>query len=289
MAFGPGGGLRLTGMRSAPFAFAPFALLGLLGLSACSRAETAADRHMAEMNEAIASIQKDQDKGSKVGKIEVEDKSTLGLPSASSAPPAAKTGTPAPRVVQLGGDDSGESDDPNDPTQRPEIRLVGTPGAGGGTRSSRRGSIRFDDASGADSSSSSAAGSGRPSALDPEARRAYDQALALVNAKQHERALEALNAFLVRWPDHPYAENAMYWRGEIYFAEAQYLRAAEQFEAVVARFGGGRKAPDALLKIGMCHDRLGAPSRANEYWTRLKRDYPQSDAARKIPSSKEPR
>ena len=105
-------------MRSAPFAFAPFALLGLLGLSACSRAETAADRHMAEMNEAIASIQKDQDKGSKVGKIEVEDKSTLGLPSASSAPPAAKTGTPAPRVVQLGGDDSGESDDPNDSYKR---------------------------------------------------------------------------------------------------------------------------------------------------------------------------
>lgn len=270
-------------MRSVAF---PLALLVLT--AACSRAETAADRHMAESNDAILGLQRDQDKGSKVGKIEVEDKSTLGLPSASSAPPAsAKSAIAAPRVVQLGGDDSGESDDPNDPSARPEIRVVGTPGAGGSTRSSRRGSIRFDDGGGSGGASGSS--EGRPSALDPDARKAYDQALALVNAKQHERALEALNAFLVRWPDHPYAENAMYWRGEIYFAQGEYLRAAEQFEAVVARFGGGRKAPDALLKIGMCHDRLGAPARANEYWTRLKRDFPQSDAARKIPSSKEPR
>lgn len=269
--------------------FALFALLGLPGLSGCARAETAADRHMAELSDAITSIQRDQDKGSKVGKLEAEDKGAL-VPVPSSAPPAsAKTMIAAPRVVQLGGEDTGENDDPNDPTARPEIRVVGTPGSGGG-RSSRRSNIRLDDyGSGSSGEASSSSSAGRPSALDPEARRAYDAAIALVNAKQNDRALEALNAFLVRWPDHPYAENAMYWRGEIYFAQADYLRAAEQFEAVVARFGGGRKAPDALLKIGMCHDRLGAPARANEYWTRLKRDFPQSDAARKIPSSKEPR
>ena len=125
----------------------------------------------------------------------------------------------------------------------------------------------------------------RASALDPEAKKAYEAALAQVQAKQFDRGLEGLNAFLVRWPDHPYAENAMYWRGEAYFAQGNYLRAAEQFEAVLSRFGGGTKGADSLLKLGMCHDRLGASSRAREYWNRLKADFPRSDAAKRIPAS----
>jgi tol-pal system protein YbgF len=185
-------------------------------------------------------------------------------------------------VVQLGGDDANENDDPNDPTQWPEIRVQGTPGSGGGSRSTNRRVRSGDDGVTTNVSPTTTQSSERPSALDPEARRAYDHAIELMNGKQHEKALEALNAFLVKWPDHPYAENAMYWRGEIFFAQREYLRAAEQFEAVLARFNG-RKAPDALLKIGMCHDKLGAPSRANDYWARLKRDFPQSDAAHKIP------
>lgn len=125
----------------------------------------------------------------------------------------------------------------------------------------------------------------RASALDPDAKKAYEAALGQVQAKQFDRGLEGLNAFLVRWPDHPYAENAMYWRGEAYYAQGEYLRAAEQFEAVLARFGSGSKGPDALLKLGMCHDRLGAPQRAQQYWDRLKNDYPRSDAAKRIPAA----
>src|SRR4029079_18735642 len=94
----------------------------------------------------------------------------------------------------------------------------------------------------------------RSSALDPEAKKAYETALAQVQGKQYDRGLEGLNAFLVRWPDHPYAENAMYWRGEAYFAQGEYLRAAEQFEAVLARFAAGKKEADALFKHGMCHE-----------------------------------
>jgi len=158
--------------------------------------------------------------------------------------------------------------------------VTGTPGAGGSRANNRR--VRSGD-DGASVTMASGERSGeKSSALDPEAKRAYDHAISLVNGRKNSEALEALNAFLVKWPDHPYAENAMYWRGEIFFAQADYLKAAEQFDAVVARFNG-RKAPDALLKIGLCHDKLGAPTRANDYWSRLKREYPQSDAARKIP------
>ena len=123
-------------------------------------------------------------------------------------------------------------------------------------------------------------GTGR---LDPAASGAYDAAMSLVNAKQYDKALDAFAAFLVRWPDHPYANNAMYWRGECYFARGDYRRAAEQFEGVVARFPAGNKAPDALLKLGMSQQRLGDPVKAKESFDRLTELYPQSDAARRIP------
>ena len=203
---------------------------------------------------------------------------------------------PAARVVQLGGPSDPDVPDPNDPSARPDIRVTGVPGAAPSRPRSGKSSARarIDGASPASGARSTLEESDMPSvrpdgarssALDPDAKRAYETALGQVQAKQYERGLEGLNAFLVRWPDHPYAENALYWRGEGYFAQGEYLRAAEQFDAVIARFGSGNKAPDALLKLGMCHDRLGSSQRARDYWDRLKTDYPRSDAAKKIPAS----
>jgi tol-pal system protein YbgF len=226
-------------------------------VAGCAHAEAAADRHMEDMRDSIGKLEADQDK--RIARVD---------PGAPATKPAPASNKPiGQRTVQIGDDDAPDSDDPNDPTARPEIRLQGT-------------------ATGRPSRSKSRAQEERPSApsvLDPEAKRAYDAALAQVNAKQYDRALESLAAFLVRYPDHPYAENATYWRGECFYARGDYLRAAEQFEAVLAR--GGNKAPDALLKLGASHERLGASDRAKESWDRLRRDYPRSDAAKKIPAA----
>lgn len=255
----------------------------------CVSSETAADRHFARLNEAVTKMQADHDRfDQRLGALEVSvaDEKRGHAPSAS-----AETQAPAPsRVVALGGP-AEESEDPSDPTQRPEIRLVGPAGAASRPARGKTARGRLDDDGGSSGAGLGNVGSdtARPSALDPDAKRAYEAALAKVQGKQYERGLEGLNAFLVRWPDHPYAENAMYWRGEAYFAQGEYLRAAEQFEAVLARFTAGHKSPDALLKLGMCHDRLGATSRAREYWDRLKNEYPRSDAAKRIPALGSPK
>ncbi|MDP9148335.1 MAG: tol-pal system protein YbgF, partial [Myxococcota bacterium] len=173
--------------------------------------------------------------------------------------------------------------DPEDTTPRPTIRVFGS-GRGTG-RSGWHGEDRIEhvvpeDPSGAAEGAAGAAGAARP--LDPEAKRAYDAALILVNARRCDRALDALASFLVKWPDHPYADNAMYWRGECYFARADYERASEQFEGVLARYPAGNKAPDALLKLGVCQQKLGDGAKAKASFDRLAEQYPQSDAARRI-------
>jgi tol-pal system protein YbgF len=153
------------------------------------------------------------------------------------------------------------------------LRVLGAP-RGGGSR------VRGDD----QVQQNFPAEAGASSALDPEAKRSYDAALSLVNARQYGRALDALAAFLVKWPDHPYADNALYWRGECYLAQGDYPRASEQFEGVVARFPAGNKAPDALLKLGICQQKLGNSNRAKEVFGRLAAQYPQSEAAHHIPA-----
>jgi tol-pal system protein YbgF len=202
---------------------------------------------------------------------------------AESPLPAPPGGTVVPRevvVVQPSEDvesaGSVETDDyadPEDTSPRPKIRVFGSPRT---SARGRRGDDQIEQVGSDDGTASSL--------LDPEAKRAYDAALALVTARQYGPGLEALTAFLVKWPDHPYVDHAMYWRGECYFAQGDYTRAAEQFDGVLARFPAGMKAPDALLKLGMCHQKLGHAAQARASFDRLVQDYPQSDAARHLPA-----
>lgn len=116
-----------------------------------------------------------------------------------------------------------------------------------------------------------------------EAQREYDAAYELVKKKKYDKALEAMSAFLIRHPGDENADNAMYWRGECFLAKNDYARAAEEFTGLIARFPQGNKVPDALLKLGLSQQKAGDNQKAKEAFDRLRRDFPSSEAARKIP------
>jgi outer membrane murein-binding lipoprotein Lpp len=144
------GGLRLTVMRRrVPFALFSVAL-GAALLSGCARPETVADRQFAEMREQVDRMEADRDKiDQRLGALEtavVEERSSRVAAAVPAAPPAPI------RVVQLGGPSEAESEDPNDPGQRPDIRVTGSGGSGSAappsTRSSKsRNRVREDDSS----------------------------------------------------------------------------------------------------------------------------------------------
>jgi tol-pal system protein YbgF len=229
------------------------------------------EKQLNEMMATIDEVQHQRDEAEKdmMASSVADTHAASGVPERQPAPVLAP---PESISVGDGVGDGLDSPDTDDPSPRPTIRIFGSPRVG-------RNGWREDqvEQSGADD------GQPRSSALDPEAKPAYEAALALVNARQYDRALDALAAFLVKYPDHPYADNAMYWRGECYFAKGDYLHASEQFEGTVTRFPAGNKAPDALLKLGMSHQKLGNPAKAKECFDRLAHAYPQSEAARHIP------
>ena len=256
-------------------------LASLTTLTGCAH-ESAADRQFAQMRDDIAKIQADHDRfDNRLNVLEVktaENASTVPAPRESS-------GREELRVVHL--DPSAPEPQTIDDTSGGAARSVVLRGNGGGAERSTK--VRPQDRAAMHSFPEPEEANGpvrasgeRPSAIDPIAKKAYEDALRLAQGKSYAQALDAFAAFLVRWPDHPYVPNANYWRGECYFAMGDFPRAAEQFEAVVSRSLTGNKVPDALLKLGMTYDKIGNKTKASEMNERLRREFPQSDAARRL-------
>ncbi len=249
-------------------------------LVACAHGQSAEDRQLAQMRDELSQVQHDSDRfDQRLSSLEVQAADETHRP----ARPTDTSPTPRLRVVRLSPDGSEISQSSSetagasteDDSPRPVIRVRGTRG--------RKADVIEETLPDETANIGHTPHSGRPSALDPAAKRAYDAALALVNSKHYTEALDAFAAFLIRYPDHPYAANATYWRGECYYAQGDYVRAKEQFEGVIARFPLGNKTPDALLKLGLCQQKLGNPARARTYFDKLLQQYPKSDAARRIP------
>ncbi len=125
--------------------------------------------------------------------------------------------------------------------------------------------------------------------LDPQAARAYDDGLALVRARRCDEALERFAAFLVRWPGHPHADNAMYWRGHCLLQGGELQRGIAELEGLVRRFPVGNKVPDALFTLRSAYERAGDGGAAERAARRLTTDYPDSDAARRLRDERQTR
>lgn len=112
-----------------------------------------------------------------------------------------------------------------------------------------------------------------------DAGEAYEAAVALVKAKDHDAAIAALRAFLIDHPRHDLADNAQYWLGEVYYDAKDWARALIEFRATVAQYPKGNKVPDALLKMGYCYASLGQNAKAKAALEQVVETYPKSQPA----------
>jgi tol-pal system protein YbgF len=108
----------------------------------------------------------------------------------------------------------------------------------------------------------------------------YDKAMDLYRDGRYSEAEAAFSAIVSAHPDHDYADNALYWQGEAAYDQAHYADALAAFTKVVEKYGGGNKAPDALLKIGLCYGRLGDADNARDVLTQLIAAYPSANASK---------
>ena len=114
-----------------------------------------------------------------------------------------------------------------------------------------------------------------PRAGNPETE--YATALATFRSREHGQAVLDFIDFIAKYPKHPLTGNAQYWIGEAYWVQRDYRQALLEFEKVFEH--GQAKAPDALVKIGLCYVRLRDLPRAQQAWQRVVSKYPKSEAA----------
>jgi len=110
-------------------------------------------------------------------------------------------------------------------------------------------------------------------------RARYEDAMALYRRGDIVAAEAAFGALADGFPKSDYADNALYWKGESAYDQGHYADALAAFTGVVERYGGGNKAPDALLKIGLCYDKLGDTDNARDVLGQLIAAYPEASAS----------
>jgi len=107
----------------------------------------------------------------------------------------------------------------------------------------------------------------------------YEAAMAIYKSGHSDRAEGAFGEFAERHPEHDYADNALYWKGEAAYDQDHFADALAAFTEVIERYGGGNKAPDALLKIGLCYRQLGDIANARDVLGELVAAYPGARAS----------
>ena len=117
-------------------------------------------------------------------------------------------------------------------------------------------------------------------ASDPAREKSsYDKALNTLRNGDYKDATELMSAFLERYPDSVYADNARYWLGEAYYGQRSYDKAASEFLELIRLHPDSTKLPDALLKAGFAYHELGDRDRARTFLERLVEDYSGSTSA----------
>jgi tol-pal system protein YbgF len=109
----------------------------------------------------------------------------------------------------------------------------------------------------------------------------HKSAAAAYRAKDFYGVISHLTEFFAQFPDHRLAESAQQLLGESYYALQEFELALGEFLKLLERAPKGDKAPDALLKVGLCYRALGDAGEARNAWERLIREHPRSAEAKR--------
>ncbi|NIX77900.1 tol-pal system protein YbgF [Microvirga terricola] len=109
-------------------------------------------------------------------------------------------------------------------------------------------------------------------------RSDFEAAYASYTQQQYEQAEMGFRRFLQSNPRDKLVPDAAFFLGETYLQRSRYREAAEQFLNVSTDHANTPRAPEALLRLGVALNGLGARDRACAVFAEVGRKYPQASA-----------
>jgi tol-pal system protein YbgF len=108
----------------------------------------------------------------------------------------------------------------------------------------------------------------------------FEQGYSDYQKENYALALVEFEQFAERYPASDKADDALYYIGEVYYAQGQFSEAVEAFDQVVKDYPGGEQAGPAYLKKGLALLELNRTADAVIQLQHVISAYPQSEEAR---------
>ena len=121
---------------------------------------------------------------------------------------------------------------------------------------------------------------GQAAEVLPSEKTAYEAATAMFQSGDYKGAASALQDFVRRYPESPYASNAQYWLGNAWYALGDYKKAIAAQEVVTTTYASSNKVPDAMLNIASSYALLKDSKNAKRALQQLVSKHPDSSAAK---------
>jgi tol-pal system protein YbgF len=120
---------------------------------------------------------------------------------------------------------------------------------------------------------------GREALVDPEEKRAYDDALAAIRGGDFDKSVGMLSSFQRRYPGSAYSDMSRFWLGNALYGKRDYKEAISAFRGFVSSAPDHPRAPEALLALANSQAEMKDPNGARKTIQELMKAYPQSEAA----------
>jgi tol-pal system protein YbgF len=120
---------------------------------------------------------------------------------------------------------------------------------------------------------------GREFQVDPDEKRAYDNALSVLRTGDFDKGAATLNAFVKRYPSSGYLDSARFWLGNALYGKKDYKEAIGVFRAMLGSAPEHPRAAEALLGVANCQVEMKDVKSARKTIDELLKAYPNSEAA----------
>ena len=116
--------------------------------------------------------------------------------------------------------------------------------------------------------------------VQPDEKKAYDDALKAFQAGNLKKASEAFSAFAVKYPKSPYLPLTLYWGGNSKYANKDYAAAIIQLQSLIKKYPDHPRIPAAMVTLGNSQLESGNKAAAKKTFSEIIAKYPDTDAAK---------